>query len=237
MARTSGGRAILRRAPAAVRQALHDMLGEDPAAGSSAEAAARKKTVMILMRTWVSPPEDLRAMCRQGRDLVRRLPVDQYLPVHWGMVMAAYPYFHAVTAQVGRLLRLRENAGAVQVQRRLQEDLGDRQIVARAGRHVLRSLVDFGALCDTAEKGIYGRGARRPIDDPELTAWVVEAVLSGGWAQSAPLTSLLQSPALFPFVITRLPASALEAAGRLDVSRQSLDQDVVAMRGMEAGGE
>lgn len=131
--------------------------------------------------------------------------------------MAAYPFFHTVTSHVRCLLRLQEN-------------LGDRQIMARPGRHLLRSLVDWDVLGDAGEKGIYGRGARRPIEDPELTAWLMEAALRGGRAQSATQTSMFQSPALFPIILGPLPDSTVEASGRLDVSRQELDQDVVAVR-------
>ncbi len=212
-----------------IRRALHEVLRIEGSGDDSRGAAARKKTVMILMRTWVVPRTELCRMHRHGLELVQRLPPDKHLPVHWGMVMAAYPFFSTVSEHVGRLLRLQGSAGSAQVQRRLREDLGDRQIVARAGRHVLRSLVDWGPLRDSDDKGVYRASGPQPIEDPELSSWLVEAAIRGNGAASSPLATLVQSPALFPFTLVLPPMTTLEATGRLEVSRQGLDHDVVAL--------
>jgi hypothetical protein len=217
-----------------IRRVLHEILQTGESPNETEGLAARKKTVMILMRIWVAPRPALRAMHCQGLELLQRLPTDVHLPVHWGMAMATYPFFSTVSEHVGRVLRLQGNAGASQIQRRLREDLGDRQIVARAGRHVLRSLVDWGALVDSDDKGVYQSSPARPIEDPELSGWLVEAVLRGSGAASSQLPSLARSPALFPFTLSLPPVLTLEATGRLEVSRQGLDQDVVALRPHEA---
>src|SRR5205807_3397044 len=53
-----------------------------------------------------SPPRD------DGLDHFRRLAVDDHLAVHWGMSMAAYPFFGTVAEATGRLIRLQGSAGA-----------------------------------------------------------------------------------------------------------------------------
>ena len=47
---------------------------------------------------------------------------------------------------------------------------------------------------------------------------------------SAPLAALAQSPALFPFTLGA-PNGAIRTSERLELLRQGLDQDVVALRG------
>jgi len=44
---------------------------------------------------------------------------------------------------------------AAQAQRRIKEQLGEREAVSRAARRVLRCFVDWGVLQDTSEKGVY----------------------------------------------------------------------------------
>ena len=69
------------------------------------------------------------------------------------MALAAYPFWGAVAAQTGRLLRLQGTVAAAQVQRRIKEGYGERDTVSRAARRVLRSFIDWRVLTDTATKG------------------------------------------------------------------------------------
>ena len=75
--------------------------------------------------------------------------------VHWCMCMAVYPFFGTVAEATGRLLHLQGTAAAAQVQRRVREQLGERETVSRAARRILRALVDWGVLVETVNKGIY----------------------------------------------------------------------------------
>ena len=93
------------------------------------------------------------------------------------MVSAVYPFWSAVAAQVGCLLRLQGRVSAAQIQRRLREHYGERETVARAARRVLRSFVDWGVVAPTDLKGIYQAGRSLPVDDPGIIAWLLEAAL------------------------------------------------------------
>ena len=73
--------------------------------------------------------------------------------------MAVYPFWSSVATQVGRLLRLQGSAAAAQVQRRIREQYGERETVARRARYVLRSYLDWGVLQETGAPGVY-RAAR-----------------------------------------------------------------------------
>lgn len=144
--------------------------------------------------------------------------------------MAAYPFFGAVAETTGRLLQLQGTVAAPQVQRRLREQFGERETVARAGRRILRSFVDWGVLQDTAEKGVYQAGPVKIIRDPELAAWLIEATLIASDSQSKPLQVIIQSPILFPFSIPLPSSSQLEQNDRLELFRQGLDTDMVSLR-------
>ncbi len=70
------------------------------------------KTLTILMKIWVRPPPDLHPLQRDGLKLLSQLPHRDHIAVHWGMAMAVYPFWGAVAAHVGRLLRLQGTAAA-----------------------------------------------------------------------------------------------------------------------------
>ena len=213
-----------------IQAALHDLLQDKLSKDSDARWGNRGKAVTILLNTWVSVPSAIKGLRDNGLELWRTLPLQDHLPLHWGMSMAAYPFFGAVAETTGRLLQLQGTVAAAQVQRRLREQFGERETVARAGRRILRSFVDWGVLQDTAEKGVYQAGPVKIIRDPELAAWLIEATLIASDSQSKPLQVIIQSPILFPFSISLPSSSQLEQNDRLELFRQGLDTDMVSLR-------
>ncbi len=213
-----------------IQEHLHSFLHDQISAGSDPKRGNRHKAITILLKVWVSPPAHLRPLCDEGLALLARLPAGEHLALHWGMSMAAYPFFGAVAEAVGRLLCLQGTVSAPQAQRRIREQLGERQTVARAARRILRCYVDWGVLHDTAAKGVYQAHAPRPVAERELRAWLAEALLRSGGATALPVAMLAQAPSLFPFTIERPVASELQSNPRLELFRQGLDEDMLALR-------
>jgi hypothetical protein len=147
------------------------------------------------------------------------------------MVMAVYPFWSNVAAQVGRLLKLQGSVVATQIQRREREQYGERETVSRRTRYVLRSYLDWGVLQETGTKGVYSAGNVLAIDDSRLIAWLAEASLHARANGSAPLRDLIDSPSFFPFQIKPVHAESLMAASsRLDLLRHGLDDDLVMLQ-------
>jgi hypothetical protein len=147
------------------------------------------------------------------------------------MTMATYPFWGAVATSVGRLLRLQGTAAAAHVQRRVREQYGERDTVSRAARRVLRAFADWGVLAETAEKGVYQQGLSKTISDPGLIAWLVEASLHASPNASAPLRTLLDTPALFPFRLAQVSAPQLAASSaRIEAIRHGFEDDIVVLK-------
>lgn len=195
------------------------------------------KTITILLRVWLKVPAKLEPLRVDGLELLKRVSRRDHLAVHWGMVMAVYPFWSGVATQVGRLLRLQGSAAAVHVQRRIREQHGERETVSRRARYVLRSYLDWGVLQESGEKGIYSAGPSLAVEDSRLIAWLVEASLQARANGSASLKDLLDSPSLFPFRLKALHAESLVAtSSRLDILRHGLDDDLVMLRKQPAKG-
>ena len=190
----------------AVNESLQELLADKVSVGGRAVRGNREKIITILMKTWLNVPRGLEPLRDEGLDLLRGLDRDNRIAVHWGMTLAAYPFWGSVAAHTGRLLRLQSSAAAAQVQRRIMERYGERPTVARATRRVLRTFIDWGILDDTPTKGIYVQGRRYTIRDPKRIAWLVEAVLTARTTGSAAAQDLLESPTLFPFRLTPMAA-------------------------------
>ncbi len=219
-----------------IEGALQGLLRDQISVGGNAERGNREKAISILLRTWVIAPESLAPLRDEGLQLLAELPPEEHLPVHWGMTMAAYPFFGAVAEVVGRLLRLQGSVPAAQAQRRIRERLGERETVARAARRVLRCFVDWRVLEDTADKGIYRPAPVRPLQNRKLAAWLLEATLQASQTGSAPLRAIAQAPSLFPFDLGSLGPAIIQESERLELFRQGLDEEVVLLRGAANGG-
>lgn len=189
------------------------------------------KTITVLMKIWVRPPHELHSLWNDGLNLLASLPHEDHITVHWGMVMAIYPFWGSVAGHVGRLLKLQGTVAACQVQRRLREHYGERETVSRRVRYVLRSFVDWEVLKETSKKGIYTQGVSRAINHVRLIAWLVEAFLHAQPNGSAALRTVFDSTSLFPFRPNPIAADQLVSVSeRLDVLRHNLDQDLIILR-------
>lgn len=240
---------------------LAEMLQDEVSVGGSSPRSNREKTATILTRIWCGPPPGLLPLRDAGLRLLDGMgsagatePAEAMesagltesaattepagaveptgrLAVHWGMTMATYPFWNAVAAQVGRLLRLQGVATAAQVLRRVQEQYGQRPTVARATQRVVRSFVDWGVLADTETRGRYVAGDPCPVRAPALVAWLAEAALHVRDGEpAAPVQELLGQPGLFPFRVSYVTARGLAAESpRLDVAHQGLDTEVVML--------
>ena len=215
----------------AVNDALQDLLKEKVSVGGQAVRGNREKIITILLKVWLNAPTALESLRVEGLDLLKRLPRNDRLAVHWGMVMAVYPFWGGVASHVGRLLRLQGSAAAAHVQRRVREQYGERETVSRAARRVLRSYADWKVIRETATSGVYGQGLSLAVDDDRVISWLIEASLYSRLNAPAPLTELIDSPSLFPFRVKRIAASHLGVmSSRLDFLRHDLDNDLVMLR-------
>ena len=215
----------------AVNNSLQELLKDKVSVGGKAVRGNKEKAITILMKIWLNVPGKLEAVRDDGLELLKSLPRKDQIAVHWGMTMAAYPFWAVVAANTGRLLHLQGTAAAAHVQRRIREQYGERETVSRAARRVIRSFVDWGVLSGTKEKGIYSQGRTYSIDDLRLISWLIEASLHTRANGSAAIKDLLDSPSIFPFRLMHVSAEHLVSMSpRLDLLRHGLDDDLVMLR-------
>ena len=207
---------------------------ELPSTGKDAVRGTRSKVITILTRTWVRPPAELEALRVSGLSLMRSIPSDLRIAIHWGMIGAAYPFWARVAANIGRLLKLQDTVAASQVQRRMREEYGERETVSRRARYLIRTFVDWGVLEQTPTQGIYVKGPSLDLGDPNLIAWLAEASLHACTDRFVAAKDILESPSMFPFHLAHISAENIVShSQRLDVLRQGLDDDLLTLRGKE----
>lgn len=211
-------------------RALRERLQNQLSKGSDAARGSREKTITLLLKTWVRVPSRVRGLRDDGVHLLERIRRSDRLPLHWGMTMAAYPFWRAVADVTGRLFRLQGSATAQQVQRRVRELYGEREAVSRSARYVLRAFADWGVIVDSESTGTYESAPTTRIDELPIATWLLEATLFASDKASTDFKGLINSPALFPFELPRVSADSLAQSGRLEVVRHGLEDDLVLLR-------
>lgn len=206
-----------------------DLRAAFPTAGEGSRNA-RDKVLTVLLCTWAIVPLNVVGFRDDGLGLLRSSTSSSTLAIHWGMLLAAYPFFGEVASTAGSLLRLQGSFSAGQLQRRMRERYGERETVVRAARRVLQSMADWGALAEPGEHGIYSETPFRIDVDASLSPWLIEAALRGDRALASSFTALLRKPSLFPLNLNGLKVGQLAGNSRLEIVRQSLDDDLVLLR-------
>jgi len=217
--------------PDAIQKYLHNDLAPFFDTDERTIRGSLDKTVTILLKVWARPVAELQSFHRSAVELYNHLPSHERILVHWGLTMSAYPFWGAVASSVGRLLNLQGTASANQVQRRLREQYGERETVARRARYVLRSFVDWGVLQESSIKGTYTNGIKLVVSQPGSIAWLIEAALHARPQKSAPFQEIITSPSFFPFSFHSVSVAQLQPfAKHLDFVRHAMDEYLVVLK-------
>jgi hypothetical protein len=213
-----------------IYETLRERLKTELSVGSQAQRGSREKTITLLMKTWVRVPSVLRGFRDEGVKLQNGMRRSERLPLHWGMTMAVYPFWRVVADVTGRLFRLQGTAAPMQVQRRVKELLGEREAVARSARYVLRAFADWGVVTDSSQPGGYCPAPPIPLNQSKLALWLLEACVHSLPDGNSDFRSLVNSPSLFPFQLSRVFPEQLAESDRLEVIRHSLEETVIRTR-------
>ncbi len=213
--------------PSAIRKQLDKALATEVSGEGS--RGARGKTLTVLLHIWVLVPPRLRAFRDQGVALLQQASTKDHICLHWGMALATYPFFRDLATNIGRLLELQGTVTLSQLTRRMAETWGERTTLVRAVQRGARTMVEWGVLAESKERGIYTMTLRKAVPSSEIAAWMLESLLRSDQLETSSFRQLLQSPAIFPFCIGVHPAS-IRNHPRLEHGRQGLDDDVLIIR-------
>ncbi|MDM8522965.1 hypothetical protein QUF80_06285 [Desulfococcaceae bacterium HSG8] len=215
----------------AVKDELEQLLTTAFPSPSSSKRGSLSKTLTILLKTWLRVHQDIHSLRDTGLELLQSVKKTDRIAIHWGMIMAAYPFWGAVAGQTGRLLRLQENVAASQIQRRLREQYGDRETISRRVRYVIRGFIDWGVINETRDRGVYSQENQHSIKNHKLIAWLLEASLHARASSSGAIKDLLNNPSIFPFRLAHVSADHIVSlSSNLDFLRHGLDDDLLMLR-------
>ncbi len=215
-----------------IRAGLDEFLATQKQSGGIGE---RGKTAYIMaisiLTSWFSPEKELIPFRDHALELIRDENPQKWLPYHWAVISASYPFWFNAARQIGRLFNLQDRVTQAQVISRLKEQYGDRETLVRYARYTIRSFVAWGVLEDTAIKGCYKQSRPMVISDPNLTILLYEAALHAEKESKPSLGLLKNNPAFFPFQLPALTGNFIsQQSHAIDVVRNGLDDELLTLK-------
>jgi len=215
-----------------IRNDLDDYLSTQKQSGGTGERGQKSYAMAIsILASWFAPEQDLIQFRDEALSLARDTSSNNWLPLHWAIIAASYPFWFNVAKQTGRLFNLQDQITQQQVFSRLKEQYGDRETVARNARYTVRSFVAWGVLQDSDTKGCYEKTAAVPIADQNMAILMVEAALHATLDGKGALGLLLSNPAFFPFQLPVMTGDFIaQSSTRIDVVRYGLDDEMLKLK-------
>ena len=216
-----------------IRTELAEYLKTQKQSGGTGERGLKTYKMAIgALASWFSPSSELRDFVDRNLAQAAQLNEDGMLPLHWSVIIASYPFWLSVSKQVGRLLALQDQVTQKQVVIRLKEQYGDRETISRNTRYVLRSMVAWGVLRDSDQKGAYEKADTVPVVKQQVAFLVFEAVLHAMPTGKIPVQLLLNHPGLFPFSFDISTSEIIaKAPSAITVQQFSSAEDMLILNG------
>lgn len=184
-----------------------------------------------ILSSWFSPDANLLPFRNDALSMARQLPSEKWLPLHWAVISASYPFWFTVARQVGRLFNLQAQITQSQVVLRLKERYGDRETVTRNARYAVRSFVAWRTMKDTETRGCYEKSAPVEIVDPLLAMLMIESALLATPGGKGSLGMLLDTPAFFAFQLPVMTGGFIsQRHARIEVVRYGLDEELLQLK-------
>jgi len=215
-----------------IRSDLDDFLCNQLQSGGVGERGKKTYGMAIgILSSWFSPDRDLVPFRDDALTLARDLTPGEWLPLHWAVISASYPFWFNVAKQVGRLLNLQDQITQAQIFGRLKEHYGDRETVARNARYVVRSFVAWEVLKEAESKGCYEKGSSASIGNENSTILMLESALLVEADAKGALGLLLNNPGFFPFQLPTLAGDFIsQRSNRIDVVRYGMGDDLLKLK-------
>lgn len=133
---------------------------------------AENKTRKVLTRVWVVPPIGARAMVRWG--IKHQHEVTDRRVLHFGALLATFPFFGSIAAAVGRQIHLDGAADRKALRAFARSTFGEREFIDAGASKSLATMSNLGVL-DGAKEGPYRVGSRLRVP-PSFSTWFLHAL-------------------------------------------------------------
>lgn len=216
---------------AEIREDLDGFLSTQKQSGGIGKRGMKTYGIAIsILSSWFTKDKELTKFCDKALSIAKTLQPKDWLPLHWAVISASYPFWFNVAKQVGRILNLQDKIAQRQIFDRLKEQYGDRETVARNARYTVRSFVAWNTLRDSEKRGCYEKTDSYIINNTDIAILLYEAALHTIPDGKAALGLLTNNPGFFPFQLPKLTGDYIaQNCERIDVVHYGFDDEILKL--------
>ncbi|RFA35520.1 hypothetical protein CAI16_07710 [Virgibacillus dokdonensis] len=159
---------------------------------------SRKNAITMLMKIWYRVDDELKPIRDEILEEFSQLTNEERLLVHWGLTIAAYPFFKDVSNEFGRLFQLQDEVSSKAINNRMKEAYGDRRRVEVATSAVLGSMKAWNII-QPVSKSIYTISEKIIITSSLIQSFFVQILLNVLDSDALHVDLIENHPLFFPF--------------------------------------
>lgn len=158
---------------------------------------AENKTKKVLTRVWVAPPDNAQKMIswaidHQGESIDRRA-------LHYGALLATYPFFGSIAAAVARQIRINGTAERQAVRAFARSTFGQREYIDAGVAKSLKTMRNLDIL-EGPKDGPYK--IKKGLEVPaSFSSWFLHALILTRQKESTRVSDLSQAAELAPLCL------------------------------------
>lgn len=156
-----------------------------------------RKTREILMNIWVYENDYTEVLRNEAVRLIKK-DSNYALPVHWCMMLAAYPVFRDVCRLIGQIGEFEEVITTKQIKQKLYDVWGERSTLYHSIDKLIATLKDMDAL-ESNKVGVYSI-KKHTFLKPEISHYLLFTMMNIDNAGYYSMLDLDESTYLFPFI-------------------------------------
>ncbi len=174
-----------------IKEQLNDYLRYEISSPTNA-----RKTREILMNIWVYENDYTDVLRGEALRLLRK-DSDYSLPVHWCMMLAAYPVFQDICRLIGKIGEFEDTITTKQIKQKLYDEWGERSTLYHSGDKLIATLKAMDVL-ESEKVSVYSI-KKHTLDRPEIVNFLLYAMMKINGSGYYSLLNLENSLYLFPF--------------------------------------
>lgn len=155
-----------------------------------------RKTREILMNIWVYENDYTDSLRNEALRLIQK-DSDYALPVHWCMMLAAYPMFRDMCRLIGKIGEFEEKITMKQIKQKLFDEWGERSTLYHSIDKLVATLKALDVL-ESSKVGVYSIKTHS-FSKPEIVNFLLYTMMKIDDAGYYSLLNLENSLYLFPF--------------------------------------
>lgn len=155
-----------------------------------------RKTREILMNIWVYENDYTDSLRNEALRLIQK-DSDYALPVHWCMMLAAYPVFRDMCRLIGKIGEFEEKITMKQIKQKLFDEWGERSTLYHSIDKLVATLKALDVL-ESSKVGVYSIKTHS-FSKPEIINFLLYTMMKIDDAGYYSLLNLENSLYLFPF--------------------------------------